>query len=649
MSEVEAELTTPPPARNEDADLRRILEGTAASTGEDFFRALVCNLAQVMDVSGAWVTEFLPEQQRLRTIAFWLNGQFVEGFEYNIRDTPCEPVITECRTFHVPDRIVELYPGDNSLEELSAVSYLGAPLLDTQGRPAGHLAVLDSRPMPEIRRQQTLLGIFAARAEAELRRVRAEQALRMREQQLSRLLDGAMDAIVELDQEFRVTMSNAAAEKVLGISTADTSVTLEDLFTSPSLRTVLQWIRQLESSAGDPATARSVWIPEVLEAKRHDGSTFRAETTLSYRQLDGRRFYTLICRDVNDRVQAERQIRQLTDEAARLREQIASQQPRTQLLGQSQPMRRVCREIEEVAQTDATVLILGETGTGKEVVARAIHTASRRRDKPLITVNCAAIPSNLMESEFFGHEKGAFTGATQKREGRFALADGGTIFLDEIGELPLELQGKLLRVLQEGEFEPVGSSRTRRCDVRIIAATNQNLATLVEAGRFRQDLYYRLNVYPIALPPLRDRGDDIVLLAESFAQRAAEKLGRRIEPLTAGCAGRLKGYAWPGNVRELENVIERGVITARNGRVNLDRALPEAPPPEVSADPGAGDEQILTRHQLEQIERQNIERALRRTAGRVAGATGAAALLGIPPTTLTSRIKALGISRQASC
>ena len=305
------------------------------------------------------------------------------------------------------------------------------------------------------------------------------------------------------------------------------------------------------------------------------------------------------------------------------------------------------RDIEEVADTDTNVLILGETGTGKELIARAIHRKSHRREKPLIKVNCAAMPGTLIESELFGHEQGAFTGATKKREGRFALADGGTIFLDEIGELPVEIQVKLLRVLQEGEFEPVGSSRTQKVDVRVIAATNRELKQATQEGKFREDLYYRLNVFPIEVPPLRERGEDIGLLASTFANKFAKRMGRSIELLSKDCARRLKAYSWPGNVRELQNVIERAVITARDGRLNLDRALPESSK-EMIAEAALSAEtpkRVRTAKELEELERTNLVAALEATGWRVAGETGAAQLLGMKPTTLSSRIKALGIER----
>jgi len=275
-----------------------------------------------------------------------------------------------------------------------------------------------------------------------------------------------------------------------------------------------------------------------------------------------------------------------------------------------------------------------------------VHRPAIRRDKPLVKVNCAAIPASLIESEFLGHERGAFTGATQRREGRFALADGGTIFLDEIGDLPLELQGKLLRVLQEGEFEPVGASRTRKVDVRVIAATNRDLEQAARDGEFRADLYYRLGVFPLRLPPLRERGDDVVVLADAIAGKLARSLGRSMAPLGPSDVSALRSYAWPGNVRELRNVLERAIITSADGRLHLDRALPAAQP---TASPAGGelrpDGEILSERGLRQLERDNMLAALARAGWRVGGEGGAAQLLGVSPSTFKSRMKALDILR----
>jgi transcriptional regulator with GAF, ATPase, and Fis domain len=317
------------------------------------------------------------------------------------------------------------------------------------------------------------------------------------------------------------------------------------------------------------------------------------------------------------------------------------------IVGRSPALLGALRAVSQVAPTQATVLITGESGTGKELIARAIHRNSRRRDGPLVKVNCAAVPAALIESEFFGHERGAFTGATGRREGRFMLADGGTIFLDEVGELALELQAKLLRVLQEGEFEPVGTSRTRRVNVRVVAATNRDLQGEVRAGRFREDLFYRLDVFPVHLPPLRDRPGDIPLLVAAFVDRLSRQLQRRFAPPSRDCLRQLQAYDWPGNVRELHNVVERAGITARGDALDLAGALPQ--PEELQAvverAPSAA-RRVLTVRELHQIERDNLLLALEVAGWRVSGPGGAAELLGINASTLSSRIKALRIERQ---
>jgi len=387
---------------------------------------------------------------------------------------------------------------------------------------------------------------------------------------------------------------------------------------------------------------RSCWVLGGLHGTTASGASFPAEATLSLFELHRQNRFTLILRNVNDRIEAEQRIRSLTDETEYLRSELRELGRSGEIIGRSEGLVRVLHDLRQVAPANTTVLILGETGTGKELFARAIHAESGRRDKPLVKVNCAAVPAGLIESEFFGHERGAFTGATGRREGRFALADGGTIFLDEVGELPVELQGKLLRVLQEGEFEPVGSSRTRKVDVRVVAATNRDLFKGISEGKFREDLYYRLSVFPITLPPLRERGDDITLLAEDFAQRFAARMVRTISPLSPAQAARLRAYPWPGNVRELENVIERAVITARDGSLNLDRALPASWTPDAEPTDKAI---ILTADDLARIERDNIHRALDQSGWQVAGEHGAARVLGMAPSTLASRMKALGVRK----
>ncbi len=628
-----------------DAALRAILQGTAAETGHGFFAALVQNLANALHTHGAWVTEYFPEKRRLRALAFWMDGQWVKDYEVDVAGTPCERVIDTARLVHFPDRVLEIYPHEEELRQAGAVSYLGVPLQDTNGIILGHMAVIDRRPIPEEPRVYAIFQIFAARAAAELRRLRAEADVREREETVGRLLSSAMDAIIELDEQLRITRVNPATEKAFHCQSAKMVGQNFRQFVNPDDAVRLtSLIAEVDAL---PEGQRSLWIPGGLTACCPEGSSFPAEATLSRFELHHRTFTTVILRNVRDRVEAEQKIQSLTTETELLREELQALHHDGALIGESPALRQVLRDIAQVAPTDATVLIIGETGTGKELVARAIHRASHRRERPLITVNCAAIPATLIKSEFFGHEPGAFTGATKKREGRFALADKGTIFLDEIGELPLDLQAKLLRVLQEGEFDPVGSSHTKKVNVRVLAATNRDLSKAILNGRFREDLFYRLNVFPLRLPPLRERGDDVVRLASAFAQRFARGMGRSIAPLTAECARRLKGYSWPGNVRELQNVIERAVITATDGRLNLDRALPEdpssAPAPERRNE--ITSDTIRTAKELEAQERANIVRALDATNWTVSGEKGAAKLLGLNPSTLSSRMKTLNIQK----
>ena len=637
-----------PPLQDIDVDaaLRTILEGTATETGEQFFKALVKKLAAALNTHGAWVTEYFPESRRLKALAFWMGEQWLEGWEMVVDGTPCERVIDERCLIHIPDNLVEIYGNDPDVQAVGAASYMGMPLLDLNGAILGHLAVLDMRPMPHEPRAQVLFQIFAARAAAELRRLRVEAQVREREQKLGRLVGSAMDAIIEVDQHLQVTQMNPAAEKVFGCAAAEAAGrTFTHFLTADSREKLARLIIDLDTR---PDGQRYLWIPGGLAATNDHGGSFQTEATLSRFDLEREPFYTLILRNVNERLEAEQKIRSLTVETEYLREEISSLVGADEIIGGSEALRKVLADVKEVAVTDATVLILGETGTGKELIAHAIHRSSRRRDRPLIKVNCATMPATLIESELFGHEQGAFTGATKKREGRFALAHGGTIFLDEVGELPLDLQSKLLRVLQEGEFEPVGSSQTRKVDVRVLAATNRDIESAARAGKFREDLYYRLNVFPIQVPPLRERRGDVGPLAAAFAKKFAQRMGRSIQPLSDDCIRRLEAYRWPGNVRELQNIVERAVITSRDGRLNLDRALPESVNAMAAAvvSDSSTVQRVLTAKELEELERNNIIAALKSTEWKVAGENGAAQLLGVKPTTLSSRMKALGIERK---
>jgi formate hydrogenlyase transcriptional activator len=318
-----------------------------------------------------------------------------------------------------------------------------------------------------------------------------------------------------------------------------------------------------------------------------------------------------------------------------LEEEIRTEYNFEQIIGESVALRRILKQVETVAPTDSTVLIQGETGTGKELIARAIHNLSKRQERTFVKMNCAAIPTGLLESELFGHEKGAFTGAIAQKIGRFELAHQGTIFLDEIGDIPLELQSKLLRVLQEREFERLGSNRTNRVDIRLVAATNQDLTKMVADRQFRSDLYYRLNVFPITVPPLRERREDIPVLVRYFAQKYSRHINKRIETISAEVMAALTGYHWPGNIRELENIIERAVILTRGSTLQV-------PVSELNPNTVISHDGDVT---LEAAEREHILRVLRETNWVIGGPSGAAVRLGMKRTTLQSRMRKLGISR----
>ncbi|WP_288098537.1 sigma 54-interacting transcriptional regulator [Pseudomonas sp.] len=387
---------------------------------------------------------------------------------------------------------------------------------------------------------------------------------------------------------------------------------------------------------------------------RRDGSSFPVEFTSTPVISEGRIVGAVVVfRDITERRSTENQLQSALDELKVLKERLEEQNAYLQeeihiehnfreIVGQSEPIKKIIRQIDVVAPTDASVLINGESGTGKELIARAIHQASRRNAHPLIRVNCAAIPAELFESEFFGHIRGAFTGAVRDRVGRFELADGGTLFLDEIGEIPLELQSKLLRVLQEGQFERVGEERTRKVDVRIIAATNRDLRQEVEAKHFREDLYFRLNVFPIKSPPLRDRSMDIGALAAHFLKQTGNRLNMPGRRLRNSDIERLQRYSWPGNIRELQNVIERALITSIGADLNLD--LPDEPKASLNVPPQPSPSSvIMTDAQIRELERNNMQAALKAADGKLFGKGGAAELLGLKPTTLASRFKRLEI------
>ena len=471
----------------------------------------------------------------------------------------------------------------------------------------------------------------------ETQRDRTEQRLMMQalsesEQRISSILASAMDAIVTIDQQRRITMFNAAAARIFRCAAEFAIGQPVELFIAPHCSKLFSQFIDFDN----PAAKAQAWAPEGLSARRADGKEFPIEATFSPLEAGGQKLYTIILRDVNDRRLAEQKLDRLQQEKGYLQEVINNDHNPGDFVSGSRLMRTVMEQVRMVARTDTPVLLLGETGTGKELLARAIHEFSGRSAAIMVKVNCAALPAELIESELFGHEKGAFTGATQQRKGRFELADGGSLFLDELGELSLSAQAKLLRVLQEQEFERVGGSETIRADVRVIAATNRNLAEEVSLGRFRSDLYYRLNVFPVEVPALRQRAADIPLLARFFLNKYAKKFGKRFDDIDPAGLDYLRQYSWPGNVRELQNVIERAVILSQGSLLDI------APlqPARVHAEAAAG--KLKT---LEAVEREHITRTLEATGWQISGVKGAAAILGMNPNTLRSRMLKLGISR----
>jgi transcriptional regulator with GAF, ATPase, and Fis domain len=382
------------------------------------------------------------------------------------------------------------------------------------------------------------------------------------------------------------------------------------------------------------------------------------QSAISERDGSGKVYRMLVAsKDVTERNRVEKELRRTLAENARLhqelererdylREEVNVRMNFGRIVGQSPALKQMLSRVEAVAQTPATVLVLGESGVGKELVAHAIHAQSPRADAPLVKVNCASIPKELFESEFFGHVKGAFTGAQRDRVGRFQLADGGTLFLDEVGEIPLELQGKLLRVLQESEFERVGDDITRSVDVRVIAATNRNLEKLIVDGEFREDLFYRLSVFPVEVPPLRKRREDLIPLAQHILQEACNNFGRKPLKLTRAQAHEILAYDWPGNVREMKNVIERAVILSKGDVLRFDLSMSRGNEQTNDVmltvdDPG----EILTEEQMKALQKKNLLAALTQANWRISGEGGAAELLGVRPTTLADRVRKFGLRK----
>jgi len=611
--------------------LHLIYEGTAIATGEDFFRALVRATATAMQVQYCFIAEFAGSRERVRTLAYWAGESMSDNIEFDLDGTPCEDVLKgEVRYY--PTGVSELFPRDTGLVNLGVESYLATPMTDRHGGVLGHLAIFDVNPMPFRDSEQAVFRIFGARAAAELERMNAAESVRLSEQRLANILASATDAIITIDSCHHITLFNQAAGQIFHCAAEWAMGQPFDRFLSASFRRLIAPFLD-----EDTAEARQIWAPEGITAVRADGEEFPIEATISPLEIGGKRLYTVILRDINERELARRQIRRLQNDNRNLQEEMRRRVSFAEMIGDSPAIRAVFEQIAVVAGTDATVLLIGETGTGKELIARALHERSMRKERLMVSVNCAALPSELIESELFGHEKGAFTGATAQRKGRFELADNGTIFLDEVGELTAQAQAKLLRILQQQSFERVGGSATLHTNARVIAATNRDLTAMVKEGAFRDDLYYRLNVFPIRVPPLRDRCPDIPLLARHFLHRMTRKLNKAVHGIDKGSLERLVNYAWPGNVRELQNVIERATILARGPTLSITDAIFPASAPAQTGEPSSGT--------LDAVQKTYILEVLAKCHGKIEGRDGAATMLNLKPSTLRYRMRKLGIEK----
>jgi formate hydrogenlyase transcriptional activator len=465
-------------------------------------------------------------------------------------------------------------------------------------------------------------------------RKHAEEAVRMSEERFRSLFEFSPDAIIVTDQDGKIAETNGQVEKFFGYSRGE-------LVGQPVEMLVPERFQQAHPGHRKEYSAqprmRPMGIGLDLYGRRKDGTEFPVDIMLSPVKTDSGKLVLGVIRDLSDKKRAEEELARKEREKRYLEEELNTEHRFEDIIGDSVALKRVLRQVETVAEQDVTVLILGETGTGKDLIARAIHQLSPRRERTLVKLNCAAIPTGLLESELFGHERGAFTGAISQKIGRLELAHQGTLFLDEVGDLTPEIQPKLLRALQEKEFERIGGTRTISADIRLVAATNRNLEKMVADREFRSDLYYRLRVFPISLPALRERREDIPLLVRYFVAKHATRMHRKIESIPPEIMNALTKWDWPGNIRELENFIERCVILSKGPALRAPLAELQAPQETASEREDAS---------LEAAEKEHILRVLREAKGMIGGPGGAASRLGLKRTTLNSKLKKLGIKRQ---
>ncbi len=613
------------------AFLNSLVAVTAGSPDEDIFRRLVRYLARTLHTRHAFVAEFIPPA-RTRTLAFWSNGDFIDDIEYEPPAASRGDAIRSGLAHIFASASLPFREAQRDIESPCSVALLGS-----DGSLLGHLYAFDQVAQPADPRAPLIMQVFAARAAAEVQRLRLEQSLRQSEERFRDLFDEAPIAYVHEDLQSRFIRANRTAQRILGIKPEEVRGMI-GFSLVPDRPDAQRRVQELFESV-----KRGLDISgSLIELQRRDNGRPVFVQFWSTPDPGGQYTRTMLV-DVTDRVLLEKEQARLQAQNVYLQEEIKSVHNFEEIVGASAALMKVLDNVQRVAPTDATVLVSGETGTGKELIARAIHSVSKRADKSFIKINCAALPAGLIESELFGHERGAFSGAIQRRIGRFELANLGTIFLDEVGEIPLDVQVKLLRVLQEREIERVGGNLPIKADVRVIAATNRDLRNALADGKFRPDLYYRLNVFPIDMPALRDRTADIPLLAQFFVQKYASKIGRAVVGIEPDTMDRLVRYHWPGNVRELENIIERALILSAAPILGIDPEVFSAPVSPSAGDSRAGDEGEAA--DLNSMQRSHILTALRRTNWVIEGERGAAVQLGMKSATLRHRMKKLGISR----
>jgi formate hydrogenlyase transcriptional activator len=626
--------------------LRTVSEATSGFVGEDFLIELARHITITLNMRYALITECAnDEKTRLRTLCYVDGRKVLDNIEYDIEGIPCE-IIMQGKDFFMGDGVQSKFPKEKGME-----AAVGVPIHSSKtGEIIGHILALDPDAVTSEKNQTAILKIFAARAGAEIERIKAENKLKETlmdanvqlqiklkesEQRYRDLFEEAPIAYVNEALDSRFLGANRAALSILGLKEEEVTGTY-GFSLIPDTPEAQKRVKDAFESINRGQNTSGV----VLELRRKDNNQPLFIQWWSKPDPSGQFTRTMFV-DITQQVLMEQEQARLKAQNQYLQEEIKLNYNFEEIVSKSANFQKILQQIEQVASTDATVLILGESGTGKELIARAVHHISNRSKRPLVKVNCATLPANLIESELFGHEKGAFTGAMERKIGRFELADGGTIFLDEIGELPVELQAKLLRVLQEGEFERLGNPKTMKVNVRVIAATNRNLQLAIEKKEFREDLFYRLNVFPVTCPPLRSRKDDIPLLVKHFCQKHEGKIGRKIIDIPKQVIDTLVAYDWPGNIRELENIIERAMILSRNGVLEYGDWIPTE---KLSGDVSG---KAASSAKLEDIEKTHIIETLKKTGWKVSGEKGAAKILGLNPTTLEARMKKLGIKREA--